>query len=144
MLIYYKSNKEIIDVFKSLIETYWTPVIFEQSLKEIPMDINLPLKRIFDYMKSPSYFEQGFTFFSSLNSKVTSVKYFVNSFAYEIFFSYQLKKFSTIERFMNSHSTEMVTSKYWESYDFCLFHFYRGLIFLSRRVNYLLTILAIL
>jgi len=128
-------NKETIEILKKLVDLYYTPYIFESSIKDVNQDISVPLKLIFNYYKTPTYYEEGYKFFTKLNEKVTSVKYFINSFAYELFYSYQLKRFNTIERFLDSHSTEMAKNKYDEASSFCLYNFYRGLIFLSRRVN---------
>ena len=130
-----KINKDAMEKLKILVELYYSPHILEQYIKDNVGDVTIPLKIIFNFHKSPTNFEEGYKFFVSFNKRISSVKYFVNSFAYELFFAYQLKRFETVERFFTSHSCEMISRKYSEGSDYCLFNYYRGLVLLMRRVN---------
>jgi hypothetical protein len=131
-----KANKENTDAIKKLVEIYYTPHIMENYIKSNSSDVSIPLKMIFNFNKIPSNHEEGFNFFKRLNEKVTCIKNFNNSFAYELYFAYQLKRFTSVERFVDLHSCDMASNKYSEATDFLLYNYFRGLILLGRRVSF--------
>jgi hypothetical protein len=130
-----KKNSQVYDLLKRAVLNYFNENILESYAKDRNREVSYCLSECFNTFKMAKTYEEGLTFFRKINERISHEKYFVNSFAFELYFAYQVKKFETVERYLTSHSCEMMGEKYSESNDYCLFNFYRGLIFLSRRVR---------
>ena len=77
---------------------------------------------------------QANNLFSTIN-KMFDNNVFINTKAYCVYYSYQTKNYSEIGDLLSYNSVEVLSSRYHDHVDFCMFQFFRGLIALSERVN---------
>lgn len=130
-----KRNKEVITLLREFLTAYCTEHILTQYIKKNSFKINALFDILFEYHKTPKNHREGFDFFVNINRRVSSNANFLNSFAYELFYAYTYQKFSTVERFLTSHYTELCSNKFDDAIPYYLFNYYRGIIYLSRRVR---------
>jgi hypothetical protein len=79
--------------------------------------------------------EQGLTLFHQIQRSFDA-NVFDSSKAYSVYFAYQLRDYSSVEHLLNRFFIEFTSDSYQRSYDFCMFNYYKGLIFLSQEELY--------
>jgi hypothetical protein len=97
---------------------------------------SLIFRQIFEKLCRENNYNLGFQFFLKISENYEKNQ-FNNSKAYSVYFAYQLKSYEKIEDIMNTIYFE-IKNDYKDWKDFYLMNFYKGLIFLTLKVNIIL------
>lgn len=92
------------------------------------------LREIFNIYNRINKNLEGFENFLTIANQFDE-RLFHPSKAYAVYFAYQLKSYDRINQILNSYYIYTKSEGYNDSLDFCMFNFYKGLIFLSKQVN---------
>lgn len=97
--------------------------------------ISVTYRELFYLLNKFNMNEHGYHFFSRVSDSL-NINKFYNTKSYAVYFAYQLKQYDLIENIKNTFFIQFQSVLYGEAYDFSMMNFYKGLIFLSNKVNF--------
>ncbi len=132
LLRHYMRNQlreENCELFMQLVDTY----VNYQNNQNFKL-ISLVYKELFYFLNKFNRNEQGYLFFTRVSQNLDKNKFY-NTKSFAVYFAYQIKQYDHIENILNTFFIQLQSESYGDAYDFCLLNFYKGLVFLSHKVQ---------